>query len=92
MAIKFEWDSKKAESNIKKHGVPFEEATTVFADTLSATIPDPLHSFEEDRYIIVGRSFKGRTLIVVHADRGDTIRLISARLATKNERRKYEEG
>jgi hypothetical protein len=91
MAIKFEWDPKKAKSNIKNHGVSFEEATTVFADTLSATIIDPLHSFEEDRYIIVGHSFKGRTLIVVHTDRGDNIRLISARLATKNERRKYEE-
>ncbi len=92
MAIKFEWDPKKANSNIKNHGVSFEEAATVITDTLSATIPDPLHSIEEDRYIIVGRSFKRRTLVVVHTDREDNIRLISARLATKNERRKYEEG
>ena len=92
MAIKFEWDPKKAKLNIKNHGVSFEEATTVFADTLSTTIFDPLHSFEEDRCIIIGSSLKGRTLVVVHADRGDNVRLISARLATKNERRKHEEG
>ena len=91
MAMKFEWDPEKAKSNIKNHGVSFEEATTVFADTLSVTIFDTLHSFEEDRYIIIGSSFKGRTLVVVHVDRGDNIRLISVRLATKNERRKYEE-
>ena len=68
MAIKFEWDIKKANSNIKNHEVSFEEAATVFADTLSSTIPDPLHSIEENRYIINGRSFKGRTLVAVHTD------------------------
>ncbi len=92
MAIRFEWDPEKAKTNSKKHGVSFQEATTVFADTLSATIYDPLHSFEEDRYITIGSSFKEKTLVVVHTDRGDNIRLISARLATKKERRKYEEG
>jgi uncharacterized DUF497 family protein len=68
MAIKFEWDIKKANSNIKNHEVSFEEAATVFADTLSSTIPDPLHSIEENCYIIIGRSFKGRTLVAVHTD------------------------
>ncbi len=90
--MKFEWDPQKAKSNIKNHGVSFEEGSTVFADTLSVTIFDPLHSFGEDRFITIGCSFKGKMLVVVHVDRGDNIRLISARPATKRERKKYEEG
>lgn len=75
---------------MKKHGVSFEKAATVFDDSLSLTIPDPLHSDDENRFIIVGFSGEQKLLIVVHTDRGDKIRIISARLATPNERRKYE--
>lgn len=75
---------------MKKHGVSFEKAATVFDDPLSLTIPDPLHSDDENRFIIVGFSGEQKLLIVVHTDRGDKIRIISARLATPNERRKYE--
>jgi uncharacterized protein len=92
MPLTIEWDDRKAELNRKKHGVTFEEASTVFADSLSLTIPDPLHSEGEDRFVIVGRSEKQRVLVVVHTERGETIRLISARQATAHERRSYEEG
>ena len=91
-AVKFEWDPGKAASNQEKHGVSFEEASTVFGDPLSRTIPDPLHSEGEDRCVIVGLSAHMRTLVVVHVDRGDRIRIISARPATRPERRDYEEG
>jgi uncharacterized protein len=87
----FEWDSEKAEANLKKHGVSFEEAETIFFDPLSLTIPDPLHSEKENRFIITGFSNQQRQLVVVHTDRGDKIRIISARLATPGERRKYEQ-
>jgi len=90
MALFFEWNESKASSNFRKHSVSFEEATTVFGDTLSVTISDPLHSSEEDRFIIIGHSYKNRLVVVVHADRGDKIRIISARLATKSERNFYE--
>ena len=86
------WDPKKARSNARKHGVTFEEAASVFRDVLSATIGDPLHSTEEDRYVTIGRSERGRTLVVVHSDFGETIRVISARRATRRERREYEQG
>ena len=86
----FEWDKEKAIANLKKHGVSFEEATTIFSDPLSSTIPDPSHSQEEDRYVIIGLSMIGRHLVVVHTDRGDKIRIISARHATPSEVRKYE--
>lgn len=86
----FEWDPEKAESNFKKHGVSFEEAESVFFDPLSLTVADPLHSVEENRFIITGFSEHGRQLVVVHTDRNDKIRIISARLATPKERRKYE--
>jgi len=76
--------------NIKKHKVSFEEASTVFADLLSLTIPDPLHSENENRYIIIGQSVKNRLLVVVHVDRDDTVRLISARQATTHEKKFYE--
>jgi uncharacterized DUF497 family protein len=90
--VKFEWDPIKAASNLGKHGVSFEEASTVFGDPLSRTIPDPLHSEEEDRCVMVGLSANMRTLVVVHSDRGESIRIISARPATRRERRNYEEG
>ena len=87
----FEWDPRKAEANARKHGVTFTEAASVFRDSLSATASDPDHSHLEDRYIIVGQSEAGRLLIVSHADRGDRIRIISARELTRPERRTYEE-
>ena len=71
----FEWDDAKAESNERKHGVAFTEAMTVFADPLSRTIPNPLHSHDEDRFIIVGESAAGHTLVVVHTHRGEAVRI-----------------
>ena len=88
--LTFEWDPQKAESNIKKHGVSFEEASTVFRDPLSLTIDDPLHSTVEERMVQIGISHKNRLLVVVHSERGDNIRIISARKATKKERNNYE--
>ena len=92
MGLSFEWDDEKARENRKKHGVSFEEAATVFGDALSLTIDDPLHSEGEERFVIIGSSIQGRTLVVVHTERGDDIRLISARVATPRERKIYEEG
>ena len=86
------WDPEKARSNLRKHRVAFEEAASVFRDTLSVTISDPLHSTDESRLVTIGRSERDRTLVVVHSDFEETIRIISARLATRQERRKYEEG
>jgi hypothetical protein len=88
----FEWDVNKEERNYKKHGITFEDAATVFWDYLSITISDLEHSTTEDRYITVGKSIKGQTLVVVHCDRKEKIRIISARKADPDERRKYEEG
>jgi len=82
----FEWDPNKARRNLKIHGVSFDEACTAFKDTLSSTIHDPLHSDEEDRFILIGNSSRNRLLVVVHIERGDTIRIISTRKATKKER------
>lgn len=90
--MKFEWDKRKAISNIKRHGVAFEEASTVFGDPLSSTIQGPKHSNKEDRYITIGLSAKFRIIVVIHTERGDTIRIISARLATKREKINYEKG
>lgn len=92
MKATVEWDPNKANTNRRKHGVMFEEAASVFADPLSSTIPDPLHSEDEERYIIVGQSIQQRLLVVVHTDRGDVIRIISARVANAHERKTYEEG
>lgn len=92
MDLVFEWDDRKAKQNIKKHGVSFEEASTVFADPFAVTIHDPLHSDEEDRYVTLGQSQQRRLLVVVFTDRDDRIRIISARAATRRERRDYEEG
>jgi uncharacterized DUF497 family protein len=86
------WDPAKARRNVRKRGVSFEEAATVFTNPLSSTIEDPLHCEGEDRFIIVGESIQRRLLVVVHADLGDRIRIISARVATLRERRSYEEG
>ena len=88
----FEWDSEKAKTNIKIHRVSFDEASTVFGDPLSLTIYDPLHSDEEIRFVIIGSSYKNHILIVVHTERKNKIRIISARKATKNERKQYEEN
>jgi uncharacterized DUF497 family protein len=87
-----EWDPRKAAANLRKHGVDFHEAGTVLADTLSTTFPDPDHSVDETRYLTIGASAQGRILVVVHTDRADAVRLISARRATARERRFYEEG
>jgi uncharacterized DUF497 family protein len=87
----FEWDSSKASSNLRKHRVSFEEATTAFADPLSLTIADPDHSDQEQRWVLLGRSHRGRLLVVAHAVRRERIRLISARAATRGERLAYEE-
>jgi uncharacterized DUF497 family protein len=92
MPLSFEWDEKKARSNATKHGVRFDEASTVFGDALSLTIPDPAHSQTEDRFVTLGRSHRGKLLVVVHTGRGDNIRIISARPASRRERRTYEEG
>jgi uncharacterized protein len=88
----FEWDDTKAESNERKHGVSFGEAVTVFADPLSLTGYDPGHSDDEDRFITMGTSAAGRLLVLSHTDRGDKVRLISAREASRRERRDYEDG
>ena len=91
MPLTFEWDSRKARSNLAKHDVGFEEASTIFGDSLSLTIPDPEHSQMENRYITMGIAFNGKLLVVVHTDRGDNIRIISARRASRQERKVYEE-
>jgi hypothetical protein len=92
MALRFLWDPRKAASNERKHGVGFQEATTVFDAALSVTIADPDHSVEEERFLLVGLSTRRRSLVVAHAERGEVIRIISARRANRQERRTYEEG
>jgi uncharacterized DUF497 family protein len=89
--IAFEWDRGKDSANRRKHGVGFAEASTVFDDPLSITIPDPEHGIGEERFVIIGTSSQRSLLIVVHTIRGERIRLISARPATKHEKRNYEE-
>ncbi|MBL7105764.1 BrnT family toxin [bacterium] len=88
----FEWDANKAKRNIKIHGITFDEACTSFKDTLSLTIYDPLHSKEEERFILIGNSIKNRLLVVIFTERGDNIRIISTRKANKNERKYYEKN
>jgi len=88
----FEWDTHKAQKNNEIHGVTFDEACTAFKDPLSLTIFDPLHSEKEDRFILIGSSFNNRLLVVVHTERGNNIRIISARKAKKNERKQYEKN
>ena len=88
--MQFEWDPKKAKRNLKKHGVSFEEGVTVFYDPLSATFDDPDHSLGELRYITIGLSSRNRLLVVAHAERGEILRIISARPATAYERKRHE--
>ncbi len=90
--MEFEWDLLKADKNLRKHGVSFHEAATVLADDLSITYHDPDHSVAEHRFITVGMSRSRRILMVSHTDRGDKVRIISARKTTPLERRHYEEG
>ena len=90
--MKFEWDPQKADSNLRKHGVSFQEGASVLADPLSVTYHDPDHSVAEFRFITVGMSHVGRVLMVAHTDRRDSVRIISARPTTRQEQRHYEEG
>jgi len=90
--MKFQWNSEKAVSNEKKHGVSFEEAVSVFADPLAVTIDDPDHSIGESRFLTVDQSTMQRLLVVSHTERDGQVRLISARLATRQERKSYESG
>jgi uncharacterized DUF497 family protein len=92
MKLNFEWDEEKAKANFKKHRVSFDEGTTVFIDPFSMTISDPNHSVDEQRYIDLGSSDKGRVLVVVYTERGSHIRIISCRKATSSERQLYEQG
>ena len=88
----FSWDPQKDALNQRKHDVAFAEAASVLEDPLSTTFPDPGHSRGEQRYVTIGRSRLGKTLVVAHTEQGDTIRIVSARRATRRERRFYEEG
>ena len=90
MAYSFEWDPKKAASNLKAHDVSFDEATSVFGDILSLNMPDPDHSEDEQRFLVVGMSTASRLIVVSYAERPPRTRIISARLATKRERQEYE--
>ncbi|PIU18760.1 MAG: hypothetical protein COT18_09870 [Elusimicrobia bacterium CG08_land_8_20_14_0_20_59_10] len=90
--MKFEWDTKKAHLNLRKHEVSFEEAATALRDPMAATGADPDHSISEDRYVTFGVSERGRLLVVAHTEDGETIRIISARVASRGERKIYEEG
>jgi uncharacterized DUF497 family protein len=90
--VEFEWDPKKAALNFRTHGVSFEEAASVFGDPLAGTIPDPLHSTDEPRFVTIGMTPSQRLVVVVHTDRDERVRIISARPATRGEKRKHEEG
>jgi uncharacterized protein len=87
--MKYQWDKNKAASNLQKHGIEFADAVAVFSDDLAITIPD--NRFDEDRFVTIGMDAFGRILVVVFTWRGEDIRLISARLAERRERKKYEE-
>ena len=90
--MRFEWDARKADANLLKHAVAFEEAVTSLLDVLAVTGRDPDHSLGEERYVTFGMSAQGRLLVVCHTDRQGVIRLISARPATRTERKIYDEG
>lgn len=92
MKTNFEWDPDKAEKNISKHDVDFDEASSVFDDPMFISFLDEEHSSDEERYITIGLSDRGRLLLVAHAERDDRIRIISARKATKNEEKFYQEA
>ena len=89
--LRFDWDPAKAAANDQKHGIAFAEAATAFGDPLSITVPDPEHSEGEARFILVGLTFRGRLVVVAHAESDETIRIISARVATRAERQSYEQ-
>jgi uncharacterized DUF497 family protein len=91
MGLSFEWDPDKSKSNERKHRVTFEEASTVFADPMAVTIYDPDHSDEEDRFLSLGFSDRNRLLVVSFTDRDQRVRIISARVASRRERKQYEE-
>jgi len=88
----FEWDPKKAQSNLRKHHVDFEEAGTIFDDLQFITLLDEEHSGDEERYVSIGLSNKSRLLVVAHTERSEAIRIISARKATRNEEKFYQEA
>jgi uncharacterized DUF497 family protein len=90
--VRFEWNALKAAANLRKHGVSFDEAASVFVDPLSVTGDDPDHSLEERRFVTFGVSSSGRLLVIAHAEHGDAIRIITARTATRAERNLYEKG
>ena len=90
MSLTFEWDERKADDNLRKHGVSFDEAKTVFNDPFSVTIYDPDHSRDEQRYIDIGLSSKGRLIVVSYTETREKIRIINSREATKKEEREYE--
>ena len=90
MPYSFEWDPRKAASNLKEHRVSFDEARTVFGDILGLNMPDPDHSEGEQRFVVLGMSDRARLVVVSYAERPPRTRIISARLATNHERRKYE--
>jgi uncharacterized protein len=92
MPLRFAWDSRKAASNLRKHEVSFVEAASAFEDPLSLTVPDPAHSRAEERFVLIGQSKNQYLVVVAHVERGDVIRIISARIASRAERRTYEEG
>ena len=91
MARRFEWDPEKARANLRKHGVSFEEAASMFGDWLHITRFDPQHSTDEDRFATIGMSTRNRLLVVIHTDREDRVRIISARPANRLEKETYEE-
>ena len=92
MPLRFAWDAGKAKTNLRKHGVSFGEAATAFEDPLSITVPDPDHSARESRFILIGRTRQEHLVVVAHIERDETIRIISARAASRRERTAYEEG
>jgi uncharacterized DUF497 family protein len=92
MSLKFEWDRRKSTFNLSKHGVSFQEALTVFGDPMARIFDDEEHSIEEQREIIIGHSRKQRLLVVCFTAQGESVRIFSARKATRNERNEYEEN
>ena len=91
MKRRFEWDPEKARANLRKHGVSFEEAASTFGDWLHITRFDPLHSTDEERFVTIGMSTRNRLLVLIHTDRADRVRIISARAANRLEKENYEE-
>jgi uncharacterized DUF497 family protein len=92
MGLRFEWDGATAEANDAKHGITFEEASTAFGDQFSLTRLDPEHADHEERFILIGRTIRDRLVVVVHVLRGENVRIISTRPATRSERRTDEEA